>query len=125
VIAWWGWVLIWFALVLLLLGVLAYCVWRLFQRFMVLQRDLFELTAKVAILDGVAAATEERPLNAVLQESKAVRRAFAARIEHRRTRKFNRRRARMERAKLITSVDATSVDSFTRRNHKEVPHEHG
>jgi hypothetical protein len=121
VIAWWGWVVIWLALALLLLGVLAYCAWRLFQRFMVMQRDLFELADKVAILDSVSAADDARPLNAVLEESRVVSDAYHARMLHRSQRKSLRRQARLERAKLISSVDATSVDIISRKS----PHEHG
>jgi hypothetical protein len=121
VIAWWGWLLIWFGLALMLLGVLAYCAWRLFQKFMGVQRGLFDLIEKAAILDGVTAEAQKRPINAVLEESAVVREAFHARMQRRRHRKTARQRARLERAKLISSVDVTSVDITSRK----FPHEHG
>jgi hypothetical protein len=121
VIAWWGWVLIWFGLGLALISVITYCGWILFKKFMTLQRDLFAVADTVAVLDGVEAAAVHRPPNAILEEPAIVTAAYRERARRRRARKATRRLARMERAKLISSVDATSVDITSRK----IPHEHG
>jgi hypothetical protein len=104
VIAWWGWLLIWIGLVLLLLGTLAFFGWRLVKRFFALLDDFFALTEKAAILDGVGESDDPRPLNAVLAERDAVRSAFDERMSRRRDIKLARRQKRLERAKIITTA---------------------
>jgi hypothetical protein len=105
VIAWWGWLLIWTGLVLLLLATLAFFVWRLVKRFFVLLDDADTLLQKTSMLDDAVAIDDRRPLNAVLEESAAVRARFAARMERRSNRRHARRKARIERAKMITTAD--------------------
>jgi hypothetical protein len=105
VIAWWVWVLIWFGLVLLLLGTLAYFVWRLVKRFFVLLEDAEQLMSKTELLDSATGADDPRPLNAILEDSAEVRRGFHARMERRANRKHARRQARIQRAKMITTAD--------------------
>ena len=104
-IAWWGWVLIWLALVLLLLGMLAFFVWRLVKRFFVVLADAEQLMAKSELLESAAEIEDRRPLNAILQDSAEVRRRFHARMDRRANRKHARRQARIQRAKMITTAD--------------------
>ena len=110
-IEWWGWLLIWAGLVLLLLGVVALLAWRLVRRFLALLGDFFALSEKSAILDGVSAESAARPLNAILERHEVVRSRFEQRMQRRRDRKHSRRQARIERAKIITTVDINSLDT--------------
>jgi len=104
VIAWWGWVLIWTGLVLALLAMVALFAWRLFRRFLALLDDFFALTEKAAVLDGVTTADDTRPLNAILEDPAVVRARVAARMSRRADRKLVRRKARILRAKMITTA---------------------
>ena len=113
-IAWWGWVLIWLGLVLGLLAVVALLGWRLVKRFLGLMDDFVSLAERAAILDGVAADPEKRPLNAVLREHAEVRATTAARMSRRADRKHARRQARIQRGKMLTTA---TIDL------KEWPHE--
>jgi hypothetical protein len=105
VIAWWGWLLIWTGLVLLLLATLALLAWRLVKRFFVLLDDADRLLEKTSILGTAADGDDVRPLNAVLEESAVVRERVAARMQRRADRRHARRKARIERAKMITTAD--------------------
>ena len=109
-IAWWGWLLIWTGLVLLLLGVVALLGWRLVKRFFVLLDDLMALTDKAAVLDGVAQPEDARRLNAIAEDSAAVRERVGARMERRANRKAVRRQARIQRAKMITTATVNPAD---------------
>ena len=113
-IAWWGWLLIWTGLVLALLAVVALLGWRLVKRFLALLDDFFALTEKMAILDGVTADAEARPMNAILRDGDEVRATSGARFARRADRKHARRQARIQRGKMLTTA---TIDL------KEWPHE--
>jgi len=114
VIAWWGWLLIWTGLVLALLGMVALLGWRLVKRFFTLLDDVFTVTEKLSILDGVTTETETRPVNAILREGDEVRASTGARMARRADRKHARRQARIQRGKMLTTA---TIDM------KEWPHE--
>ena len=109
-IAWWGWLLIWVGLVLLLLGVVALLGWRLVKRFFVLLDDLMALADKAAILDAVTQSDNPRPANAIAEDAAVVRERFGARMERRANRKAVRRQARIQRAKMITTAEVNPAD---------------
>ncbi|GAB3606606.1 hypothetical protein GCM10027413_20150 [Conyzicola nivalis] len=113
-IPWWGWLLIWSGLVIALLAVVALLGWRLVKRFFALLDDVFVVTEKLSILDGVAAETEARPMNAILREGDEVRATTGARMARRAERKHARRQARIQRGKMLTTA---TIDL------KEWPHE--
>ncbi|WP_411700806.1 hypothetical protein [Conyzicola sp.] len=113
-IAWWGWLLIWSGLVIALLAMVALLGWRLVKRFFTLLDDVFTVTEKLSILDGVAAEAETRPVNAILRESAEVRATTGARMARRAERKHARRQARIRRGKMLTTA---TIDL------KEWPHE--
>jgi hypothetical protein len=114
VIAWWGWVLIWLGLALALLAVVGLLGWRIVKRFLALLDDFFALTEKMAILDGVSADSDARPVNAILRDSDEVRATSRARFARRADRKHARRQARIQRGKMLTTA---TIDL------KEWPHE--
>jgi hypothetical protein len=114
VIAWWGWLLIWSGLVIALLAMVALLGWRLVRRFFTLLDDVFAVTEKLSILDGVTANAEARPQNAILREGEEVRATTGARMARRAERKHARRQARIQRGKMLTTA---TIDL------KEWPHE--
>ena len=105
-IPWWGWLLIWLFLVLLLLGVLALCAWRLFRKGMTLLDDLADLADRTAVLD-VDEPELARPAIAVLAQASEIRAREDARRHHRRERRRLRHDRRMARARSITRLDAS------------------
>ena len=113
-IAWWGWLLIWAGLVVLLLAVVALLGWRLVKRFFALMNDFFALTEKMAILDAVTTDAAPRPVNAILRDGDEVRSTSGARFARRADRKHARRQARIQRGKMLTTA---TIDM------KEWPHE--
>ena len=115
-IPWWGWLLIWTGLVIALIAMVALFAWRLVRRFFRVLEDFFGLTDKLSILDGVAAETEARPMNAILREGDEVRATTGARMARRADLKHARRQARIQRGKMLTTA---TIDM------KEWPHEHG
>lgn len=105
-IDWWGWVLIWGALVVALLVMLVLSAWWLFRKFLRLLDDVADLADRSALLD-VADPERVRPQLAVLAEVSAVRQRWdAARFAVRERRRI-RRQSRLDRARRITAVDAT------------------
>ena len=105
---WWGWVLIWTGLVILLLVMLGLAAWWLFRKFLVLLDDVATLADRASLIDPRDAELV-RPQLAVLAEVSAVRAREDARRAHRAQRRERRHQTRMARAKRITSVDASGV----------------
>jgi hypothetical protein len=106
-IAWWGWVLIWAGLTIALVATLAALAWWLFRKGLVLLDDVGRLADRATLLE-VADPGLVRPELAVLAEASAVRMREAARKVHRTERARARRQARLDRARRITSVDAST-----------------
>lgn len=118
VIQWWGWVLIWGALVLALLVVLAVGVWRLFRKGMGVLDAVAELAETTAVLE-----LDDSPLprqqRAVLADLRDIHRREDARRAHRAERRRLRHERRMARARRITRLDASRVrwpDAWYRKN---------
>jgi len=105
-IAWWGWLLIWTGLVILLLGTLALFGWWLFRKAMGLLDDVGSLADKLEILD-FEEAEMPRQTRAILVDLRDVHAREDARRGHRARRRSDRHRRRMERARRITSADAS------------------
>jgi hypothetical protein len=108
VIAWWGWVLLWTGLVLVLVGVLVGCAWWLFRKSLVLLDDLGHLAERASVLE-VDEPTLVRPIPAVLRPLSAVQRREDERQRHRTERREERRQARLDRARRITRTDPLSL----------------
>ncbi len=106
-ISWWGWVLIWVGLVLTLLVMLGVIAWWLFRKGLVLLDDVANLAERGALVD-VAEPDLIRPQLAILASVSDVRAREDARRQHRSERRLLRRRARLDRARAITSVDAST-----------------
>ena len=107
-IEWWGWILIWTGLVLVLLVMLGLFAWWLFRKFMVLMDDVATLADKSAVLD-VEDAELLKPQLAVLADIRDIRNRENARRGHRAERKRARWEARLARARRITRVDASKI----------------
>lgn len=107
-IPWWGWLSIWGALTLVLLGMLGLFAWWLFRKFLALMNDLGDLADSAALLapDDVESV---RPVLAVLTPFRDV---YLARERQRllaSERKRIRHDKRIARARRITRLDATTV----------------
>lgn len=106
-IPWWGWVLIWAGLTIALVITLAALAWWLFRKALILLDDVGRLADRATLLE-IADPELVRPQLAVLAEASAVRARETARRAHRTERAQARRQARMDRARRITSVDAST-----------------
>lgn len=104
IIPWWGWIAIWGSLMLVMLGLFA---WWLFRKAMVTLEHLGELTEATAILDGADDTPTSRAVPAVLLDLKVVRAHRVARVARRDQRRWERRERRMARARRITTADAS------------------
>jgi hypothetical protein len=106
---WWSWLVIWACLLLALVGVLAVAAWRLFRKAMAVLAELGTLAQKSELLDAVSdAAEEQRSEIAVLQKYADVqaRRRFVR--EESASRRATRHRRRLDRAKSMIRVDAST-----------------
>ncbi|WP_111719665.1 hypothetical protein [Homoserinimonas sp. OAct 916] len=113
---WWSWVLIWFGLFLLLVGVLALFAWRLFQKLMVALRELEKLAAAAEILHAAGDNTPEQPFrSAVSQDMADVHARREAEREKRAERVEIRRNNRVNRGKLLTRADYRQYLYLTKR----------
>lgn len=107
----WSWILIWVALVVILLGVLAVCAWTLFTKFMALMAEVERASGVVDELQRRADEFErlaERPTprpNAVVRGLAAVERERQALAAEREERKTARREARIAHAKMLVKSD--------------------
>ena len=110
-IAWWGWLLIWFALGLGTIAVVTLFARRLLRATLGLLDDLADLTDKLDILDD-AEHTHDLPATnlAVLADPRDVRTREASRVAARRQRRGARQEQRMARAVEIGSVDVASTE---------------
>ncbi len=107
-IEWWGWVLIWVGLVLVLVIMLAVIAWWLFRKFLVLVDDVANLAERSALLD-IAEPELIRPQLAVLASVSDIRAREDARRFRRSERRRMRRQQRLDRARSIIRVDATRM----------------
>lgn len=115
---WWSWVLIWAGLVLVMLGVLAVCAWRLFGKVKGLDAELERLGALLGEFEARAdelVAPAEAPSSAILRgrDAVAAERRSLRRVLDRR--KDERRAARIERGKLLTTADPMQYEFLARR----------
>jgi hypothetical protein len=102
------WGLVWTVLVLCLLVVLVVCTVRLIRGFMGVVVAFTDLLEKSTILGGVEPTRElHRPLVAVLENLSVIREKYEDRMTRRANKKRSRSEARLLRAKMITTVDAT------------------
>lgn len=108
-IAWWGWLLIWTALVLALVATLGLLTWWLFRKGFRLLDDLGELADTAAVFDRVGEAELPPQAIAVLADIRDIRAREEARTFHRSQRRNERHRRRLERARRITALDASKV----------------
>lgn len=106
-IDWWGWLLLWSGLVLVLVVVLATLAWWLFRKFLRLLGDVADLAERGAILDA-ADAELVRPQLAVLAAVSDARARENARRCARRERRRVRRERRLDRARRITGPEAAA-----------------
>lgn len=108
-IPWWGWLLIWAALVIGLLAMLALFAWRLLRKFLGLLDDGENLADRAEILfpDDSSADPVAPPPSAlaVLATAEDVTARENARLAHRRSRREEIHERRMSRALRLGSVD--------------------
>lgn len=105
---WWSWVLIWSGLGVILLVTLGLFAWWLFRKFLVLLDDLAGLADRASLLE-TADSELVRPQLAVLAEVREVQARESARRFHRTERRRLRRQSRLDRARRITSADASAI----------------
>lgn len=114
---WWSWVLIWFGLVLFLVGVLAFCAWRLFQKLMVALHELEKFSLAAEVLQRDTADTLAEPFRSALFQDFA---AVHARRDTERTKRAERvearRNNRVNRGKLLTRADYRQYLYLMKRN---------
>lgn len=103
-IAWWGWLLIWTALVLAMLVVLGLFASWLFRKFLMLLNNVSKLAAKSALLE-VEVSELARPEIAVLADPRDIRRRESARLAHRSAQRRERHERRITRARAITNPE--------------------
>ncbi len=105
-IAWWGWALIWTALVAVLLGMLTFFAIVLFRKGLAVAMQFGDLASATIVFDGVHRAEPDVRALAVLGSSTAARGAWDARMQRRTLRKSSRRAERLARARrLIRAFD--------------------
>jgi hypothetical protein len=104
---WWSWVLIWVALVLAMLGMLAYFGWVLFKKGMVTMEALGVLAGRLEALDAASEklAPEKPFVPAILRDRAEVGEAHRVLAELRAERKERRRAARRTRGRLLVTAD--------------------
>ncbi|MBH0024218.1 hypothetical protein [Salinibacterium sp. SWN248] len=107
-IAWWGWLLIWVGLVLILVAMLGVVAWILFRKAMVLMKDLSDVVEKTSILD-VESEKLSKPQVAILTEMVEIRDRHEALKRQRAEVKLARHERRIARAKTITKRDASQM----------------
>jgi hypothetical protein len=109
VIPWWGWLVLWTSLVLVLLVVLALSGWLLFRKFIGVLDELGELTEKSAIFDRVESELPLRARSAILEPIALVRerRAFQSNLAA--ERRAARHGKRIARARRIVAVDPATI----------------
>jgi hypothetical protein len=106
VIAWWGWLVIWVALVILLLGMYAFFGLRLFRKGVKVLRELEKLTDQVANLSANVTELQPEPSqNAILVGYPTIYRQRESFRRSRDERKQVRREKTLERGKLLVRTD--------------------
>jgi hypothetical protein len=104
---WWLWVLIWFVLILALLGTLVFFGWRLVRKGMAVLDELQRLGDKVAALQrNVDELNTETPRNAILDGYPTVSARHDRDKAFRMRQRELRRERRMARGRLITAPHA-------------------
>ncbi|MCU1556952.1 MAG: hypothetical protein JWN09_947 [Microbacteriaceae bacterium] len=111
---WWSWIIIWAGLGLALLLMLGLMAWWLFRKLMALFRELELLADRAEILETAnETLAEQRFERAILlKRSEVVARREYVRSRSR-ERRHNRHVARLDRARTITRLDASSRQWFT------------
>jgi hypothetical protein len=103
-IPWWGWLVIWSSLVLVLLAVFAISAVSLFRKGIGVLTDFTELASTTIVFDGVQRETPQPRQFAVLMKQSVARDAADARALRRATIKTARRDARILRGKALVSA---------------------
>ena len=106
VIAWWGWLVIWSALVLALLVMLGAFAWVLFRKGLGVLDAVGELAESTAVLEAEERALTP-PQRAILADLRDIRAREAARRFRRAERRRLRLDRRLARARRITTLDAS------------------
>lgn len=113
---WWSWLVIWGALVVALLALLAWQGIRLFRKFMGAMHALGELAEKSSVLEQRAETLGEHRFRAAAFQD-AARLAYERRQDaaRRADRRQAHREARVQRGRLITKADARQFSHLTKR----------
>lgn len=106
---WWAWLLIWTGLALALIAVLVLGAIWLWRKLIRLSDDLGGLADQLTVLETADDLPPPAVIPAILLDPDQVRAARSARIARRLELKRTRRQDRLDRARRITSVDATKV----------------
>lgn len=105
---------LWIVLVLALLVMLAVFTVVLFRKVIGVLQEFSDLVGRTAILDGVHRSEPEQRELAVLAGTAAATARWRAIRHDGRTRKGERRAARLERARRLVRADAASIEWFQR-----------
>jgi hypothetical protein len=115
-IPWWGWLVLWASLVLVLLLVLALSGWLLFRKFVTLLDSFGRLAESTFRFDRVDTTPDKRPQNAILAPLAEVRLRRHERVARANQRRDARRRARLVRGRAIVSVDPKTIHLIDHRD---------
>ncbi len=102
---WWGWLLIWTGLGILLLSVLVLFGWLLFRKFLGTLEAFTDLASTTVVFDGVQRAEPEERRYAVLDGPAPARVRLAQFATTRMRRRTDRRQARYDRAEGLVHAD--------------------
>jgi len=106
---------IWIIASVALVALLAYTGYRLVRGVLRILVDLSDLATTTAKLDNVQATRElERPQPAAIWPRGRAREAWSSRSAFIRTKREARRRSRIARGRMITTVDQAAVDLMRR-----------
>ncbi|MET4782536.1 hypothetical protein [Glaciihabitans sp. UYNi722] len=110
---WWSWVIIWVGLSLAMLAMLGLMAWRLFKKLLGVFRELESLTEKAELLDAASEVLDDQQFerSILLKKSEVVARREYVRARSA-ERKENRHVARLDRARVITRLDASTRQWF-------------
>jgi len=110
---WWAWLIIWGALGLAMVAVLAVAAWLLLRTLLGLLGDLGALAAKAELLDRAGEVMDEQATElAILLGTAETRRRREAVRRAALQRRDARRRARLDRGRALLRVDAASREWF-------------
>lgn len=106
---WWGWLLIWLALGLLLLTVLVFFGWVLFRKFLGTLEAFTDLASTTVIFDGVHRGEPEERRYALLDGPAPARARLAQFATTRMRRRIERRKARYDRAQALVHAQPRQI----------------